>query len=118
MLNISALIDLGGVGLSVEQVKSYAASENIANVNNPNYLTKTADFNALLAATTDAVENNGVAKEDLHKKTDYLLDQPDKKISLDEEVLNLSSAQLRYQVISQIIQKKFGVMDLALGVKR
>lgn len=118
MFPISSVVDLGGVGLSVEQVKSHAASQNIANVNNPNYVTKSVNFNALLDVRNEALKNEGVVTEDLQNKAAYILEQPNKKISLDEEVLNLSNAELRYQVTAQIIQKKFGIMDLVLGVKK
>lgn len=115
---ISSLVDLAGVGLSVEQVKSYAASQNIANVNNSSYVTKAANFSSLLQVAEEAAANKGVAVEDLQNKEAFVVDQPNKKISLDEEVLNLSNAELRYQVTAQIIQKKFGIMDLALGSKK
>lgn len=118
MLPISSLVDLGGVGLSVEQIKSYAASQNIANVNNSSYVAKGVNFNSLLQVCDEAAKNEGLAAEDLQDKSAYIFDQPNKKISLDEEVLNLSNAELRYQVTSQIIQKKFGIMDLVLGVKK
>jgi flagellar basal-body rod protein FlgB len=117
MINISSIVDLGGMGLSVEKVKSYVASENIANANNPNYAAKSIDFKSLL----DISENLNSLNLDgdaLQNNSAFIEEHPGKKVALDEEVLHLSDAELRFQVISDIIQRKFGMMDLVYGAKK
>lgn len=116
MQNIYSVVDLGSVGLSIEQIKSYAASQNIANANSPGYTAKSVNT-GLLLRNLDMTDISSLQQQ-LQKKADYLQEQPGKKIALDDESLNLSSAELRYQVISQIVQKQFGMMDLVFGGKK
>lgn len=117
MTNISSIVDLGGMGLSLEKVKSYVASENIANVNNPNYAAKSINFRSLLDIS-DNLSNQDLTATRLQNNSAYIEEHPGKKIALDEEVLRVSDAELRFQVISDIIQRKFGMMDLVHGAKK
>lgn len=117
MINISSIVDLGGMGLSLEKVKSYVASENIANVNNPNYSAKSTNFRSLLDISEN-LNSQDLNAATLQNNSAYIEDHPGKKIALDEEVLRVSDAELRFQVISDIIQRKFGMMDLVYGAKK
>jgi len=113
MIEISQLIDSGSRALSAEQIKLYAATQNIANVNNPSYVYQAANFKSIMDIGGDTSNLNGV-----FNSADYMESQRGEKVSLDKEVLHLTDSELRYQVIAQVIQRKFGMMDLVIGGKR
>lgn len=116
MESLFSIVDIGRLGLSIEKLKVNVASENIANVNNINYTSKKINFDQLLTVLEGSnsldvsrpieISDSGLAYED-----------PDMRTSLDQEVISLADSEVRYQVIAQSIQKKFGLMDLVIGGK-
>lgn len=116
MSSVYSVIDAAQYGLSVENVKAYVASQNIANVNTPGYIAKTVDANELYSP--DGSQSFQDLLGEAGDLSSQIKEAPGKKISLDTEVVAASDAGLRYQVIAQIIQKKFGMLDLVYGAKR
>lgn len=118
MTSIYSIIDSAQYGLSVESIKAYVATQNIANVNTPGYVAKATNFNSLFKANIS--EHLGsqetITLDD--EISEHIMDAPGKTISLDSEVVAASDAGLRYQVMADIIQKKFGLLDLVYGGKK
>ncbi len=117
MDNIFSIVDLGHVGLSLERLRVSVAAENIANVHNLDYVSKEInkqEFKSLLSSDAVSWDNHAEFKEEIGN----VIDVDGKPINLDGEVLNVSDAEIRYQAIAQMIQKKFGLLELSMGVKK
>lgn len=108
MNSIYSIIDSAQSGLSVESLKAYVATQNIANVNTEGYVKKAANFNSF----SDALNKSEITP------SENLVELPGASISLDSEVIAMTDAGLRYQVIAEMIQKKFGLIELAYGAKK
>ncbi|GGY84952.1 hypothetical protein GCM10011613_32540 [Cellvibrio zantedeschiae] len=114
MTSIYSIIDSAQYGLSVESVKAYVATQNIANANSHGYVAKSAHFDSLVKAD---LGSSGTSTLD-DEISEHVVDATAKKISLDSEVVAASDAGLRYQVIADVIQKKFGLLELVYGGKK
>lgn len=117
MDNIFSIVDLGHLGLSLERLKVGVAAENIANVHNVNYLSKGVnrqEFQSLLRGEEVFRHENGLTEADIER----VIQVDGKSINLDSEVLSVTDAEIRYQAIAQMIQKKFGLLELSMGVKK
>jgi flagellar basal body rod protein FlgB len=119
MENIFAIIDLAKTALSLERTQVSVASENIANISNTGYIAKSVNKNAFLellqsTSSTDAVSGDEINELDSHR---FISEVPTKEIRLDQEVLDISNAEMRYQAIAQMIKGKFGLLELTIGGK-
>lgn len=118
MDGIFSIVDLAHLGLSIEKLKVGVAAENIANVHNVNYSQKVVngeEFQSLLQSDSVFRQDGGLLKEDINSA---VYSNNHSSINLDDEVLSVTNAELRYQAIAQMIQKKFGLIELSMGVKK
>lgn len=119
MDNIFSIINLAKIGLTVEKAKAEVSSHNIANIHKSGVEAREVNFEKLLTAMQEAeksvfADSSSPASID----TDGFVDKKaNGKVNLDQEVSRLTDAEMRYQVIAQTIQKKFGLMDLVIGGK-
>lgn len=119
MDNIFSIINLAKNGLNVEKAKAEVSSHNIANIHKPGAEAREVNFEKLLTAMQEAEK---IAFSDSSSTVSidtsgFVDKKADGKVNLDQEVSRLTDAEMRYQVIAQTIQKKFGLMDLAIGGK-
>jgi flagellar basal body rod protein FlgB len=119
MNNIHSVIDLAQLALGLQKVVVSVAAENIANVNNAQYLTKAVNGTAFLAILEEQRYTGGpLSSESMDvMKSELIAEEIGKEIRLDEEVFNISNAELRYQAISQMISGQLGLLEIATGGK-
>ena len=118
MDNLFSVIEVAKVGLMLEKAKVEVSTMNIASIHNPSYQAKEINFEKMIAEI-DSLNNsedksNSQFVIDVEAISD---DKVDREINLDQEVSRLTDAELRYQTLAQVIQKKFGLMDLIIGGK-
>ena len=118
MDNLFSVIDAARVGLMAEKAKVEVFASNIANVHNSKYTPKEVNFKKLIDAM-ESVENTGYLDEAGSTiETELIVDlKPGATINLDDEVAGMTEAELRYQAIAQLMQKKMGLIDLLIGGK-
>lgn len=92
--------------LAVTNQRETVIASNMANVDTPGYRTKDIDFQHELARAMAAPEGSspGVAVRDVKG----LLERPDgNNVDIDKESLELSEAQLQYQMGTQLMKDRF-----------
>jgi len=119
MDGIFSVVDLAHLGLSLEKLNVGVAAANIANVHNATYSPKIInklEFQSLLEGDLPLQhEGASLSAGDI----DVLITSEEGvAINLDNEVLSVTNAEMRYQAIAQMIQKKFGILELSMGVKK
>jgi flagellar basal-body rod protein FlgB len=119
MENIFAIIDLAKTALNLERTQVSVASENIANINTAGYVSKSvnkAAFLDLLQSTGSSDTTSDTSMSELGAMG-FVSEDPTKEIRLDQEVLDISNAEMKYQAIAQMIKGKFGLLELTIGGK-
>jgi|GEM_PF-5610415 len=118
MENVHGILDLAKLALSTERIKVEAASENIANINTTGYIAKSVNNSGFLNLV-EQFNFSEMAFDSNEIVSDFLVTEDNtKKIRLDQEVFDISNAEMRYQAIAQMIKEKFGLIELTMGVKR
>lgn len=114
MENIYSVIDMGKLGLDIERLKVKVSAENIANVSNSGYVRHVVDFEKILSAFEDVESGSSIDENsvDTMKVRD---DSYGSAIKLDQEVVDITNAEMRYKAIAQMVQKKFGLLELAMN---
>jgi flagellar basal-body rod protein FlgB len=105
MANIPVLSQLESY-LSLTNERATVIASNMANVDTPGYRTKDIDFQHELARamTTPAGNAPQMAVRDVQG----LLERPDgNNVDIDRESMQLSEAQLQYQLGTQLIKDRF-----------
>ena len=92
--------------LSLTSRRETVIASNMANVDTPGYRTKDFDFQQTLARALD--RSNGEPPHVALKDVRGLLERPDgNNVDVDRESLQLSEAQLQYQIGTQVIKNRF-----------
>lgn len=115
MSTLYSIIDLAQLGLSLERLSVKVAAENIANANNAGYIPKQVERASFLEAIASG--NRVLAGSELKLDSEWIVENPSVDIRLDEEVFDLSTSELRYQALTEMLRAKFSLMELAMGVK-
>jgi flagellar basal-body rod protein FlgB len=105
MANVPVLSQLESY-LSLTNRREAVIASNMANVDTPGYRTKDFDFQQALARAMDTSdgETQRVAMHDVQG----LLERPDgNNVDIDRESLQLSEAQLQYQIGTQVMKDRF-----------
>lgn len=120
MENVYGVIDLAKLALNIERTQVSVASENIANINNAGYVAKSVNksefLNLLQSSNFPETAFNSEMNE--IENAQFVTENPLKQIRLDQEVFDISNAEMRYQAIAQMIKEKFGLIELTVGGKR
>lgn len=114
MENIYSVIDMGKLGLDIERLKVKVSAENIANVNNSAYTRQAIDFEKILTAFDDVASGSSIDGDSLEAMS-ISRQSSGGAINLDREVVDITNAEMRYKSIAQIVQKKFGLLELAMN---
>lgn len=115
MDNIYSVIDVGKLGLDIERMKVKVSAENIANVANETFVKQKVDFVKILQAFDDALSGESVDSNSIEKIRSNESASVGEAINLDQEIVDINNAEMRYKVIAQVIQKKFGLLELAMN---
>lgn len=113
MANVPLLSQLESY-LSLTNKRETVIASNMANVDTPGYRTKDFDFQQELVRAMAAPEGSspGVAMRDVKG----LLERPDgNNVDVDKESLELSEAQLQYQMGTQLIKDRFHQLLTAIN---
>jgi flagellar basal body rod protein FlgB len=117
----SLLVDAVSAVMRLEEARAQVAARNIAMANvpgsRPERFDATLQYDKLRAAVLDASRFAGeVAQMADAPVTDYV--QPEAAgvtLSLDAQVLEMSSASARYQALGEGVSRQFALMRLAIG---
>jgi flagellar basal body rod protein FlgB len=115
MSSLYSVIDLAQLGLGFERLSIKVAAENIANVNNASYIPKQVVRASFLEAI--ASDDRAFAVVDSTSDSEWIVENPSVDIRLDDEVFDLSTSEMRYQALAEMLRAKFSLMELAMGVK-
>jgi flagellar basal-body rod protein FlgB len=105
MANVPVLSQLESY-LSLTNRRATVIASNMANVDTPGYRTKDFDFQQALAHAmeTSGGQETPIAVHDVQG----LLERPDgNNVDIDRESLQLSEAQLQYQMGTQVMKDRF-----------
>jgi flagellar basal-body rod protein FlgB len=111
------------LAMSMSQLRADFASQNIANASSPGAQATRVDFGrsqGLLEQAASASASNeqdllvSLSEEASQPSTNKHLDAPGTAINLDEEVADMASANLKYQALTESLNRHFGLMRLAI----
>jgi flagellar basal-body rod protein FlgB len=111
------------LAMSMNQLRAEYASQNIAKASTPGAQATRLDFGfsqGLLdqAAQVSQSGENGLldamAAADTQPQSGEFLAAPGSAINLDEEVADMVSANLKYQTLTESLNRHFGLMRLAI----
>ena len=114
-------IDVAQWGLKIASLRASVAANNIAQANTSGELNK-VDFEKLIGLVNQAVQNGDsqAAVLNMSKSVNIMDVRSDSLFggtSLDDQVVELSSAKGKYKVIADALAKKYGLMSIAGGGK-
>ncbi|SFE39134.1 flagellar basal body rod protein FlgB [Alteribacillus iranensis] len=112
-------------GMAGAQLEQRAISQNIANVDTPNYKAKRAQFRHALDNASHRLEAertmpqhiefgkaNGQAYVSVDKSTDY--NHNGNNVDIDKEMSNLAKNQILYNALADRISSKYGSLKTAV----
>lgn len=112
MIDSISTVELAELALDFQQLKAKVAAENIARANTDGVVQR-VKFDDLLASVS------GLNKEDqpesmlrLQRSLEGSVAVVDEQTTLDQEILELTSARGRYRVIAEALTRKFGMMQI------
>ena len=101
------------IGLTGEAQRQRATSNNIANVNTPNFAATRVEFEGSLARALDSA---GRAKVDISRSAgEPWASLNGNQVSLEEETTTLVKSGLHYEAIVNAINARFGLLGTAIG---
>jgi flagellar basal body rod protein FlgB len=117
MIDTDFTISLSKWGLNLEAHRASLASENIASANIGGKR-KIGDFESMIQSMSSAIDQNDKVTVDsiLNNSATVMESKSNSsfnKISLDEEIMTLSSSTGRYKIIAEALSRKFGLMSIA-----
>ena len=127
--NQSSMLDIMAKSLDAYYLRSETISNNIANVDTPNYKRKDVNFEDLLkkelsTARTSNIGNsnmtstsgiNGIRPEIYSQETDSMYRIDGNNVDIDNEMSELVKNQMRYSVVLSQLNKQFTSMRTAMG---
>ncbi len=116
-MSVAAMIDSTGsaiyAALNGLAARQRVIADNVANVETPGYVAGKVTFeDSLRAAIADG--NPAGATVSTMQSTDPV-NTNGNNVSLDNEVVSLTDTDLRYQLMVQAINQKFGLLRTAIG---
>lgn len=116
MSGLYSVIDLAQIGLAFERLSVKVSAENIASANVAGYTAKQIDRASFVESLGSEILR-GRDYNEASFTSRWVVENSQKEIRLDEEVFSLSTSELRYQALAQMVKAKFSLIDLAMGVK-
>ena len=125
MASSELAIDVTNWAMRLEQLKAEIASRNIATANLSGARAQKVDFAAQLEGLRAALQSSDVKSADI----EGLLNQPIATalagsgslaggVSLDSEVADLTSAELRYKTLAEALSRQLSLLTLAASGKQ
>lgn len=116
-MSVVAMIDSTGSALYAAlnglAARQRVIADNVANVETPGYVAGKVTFeDSLRAAIADG--NPDAATVSTIQSTDPV-NPNGNNVSLDNEVVSLTDTDLRYQLMVQAVNQKFGLLRTAIG---
>ena len=108
------------LAMSMNQLRAEYASQNIARSNTPDAKAIHLDFAHSQSLLEQVVSQKGVDQVSLFDAIASAASSPapsersDAAINLDEEVADMASANLKYQALTESLNRHFGLMRLAI----
>ena len=113
------------LAMSMSQVRADFASQNIAQASTPGAQAVRVDFGLSQGLLEQAISGAGSSDEKslltslseaaLKPASSEHRDAPGTAINLDEEVADMSSANLKYSALTESLNRHFGLMRLAIS---
>ena len=112
------------LAMSMNQIRAEYASQNISKSNTPGAKAVHLDFSHTQGLLEQVVSLSGVDKDSLlgvlakAASTPSFTEKADAfsgAINLDEEVADMASANLKYQALTESLNRHFGLMRLAVA---
>lgn len=128
--NNSALLNVMSKSLDAYYLRNEVISNNIANVDTPNYKRKDVKFEEFLKAELDNANRtsnignsnrtstsgiNGIRPEIYEQETDSMYRIDGCNVDIDNEMSELVKNQMRYSVVLSQVNKQFTAMRTAMG---
>jgi len=111
------------LAMSMNQLRAEYASQNIAKASTPGAQATRLDFGfsqGLLEQATQVSSSgdtgllDALANASAQPQSGERLDAPGSTINLDEEVADMVSANLKFQTLTESLNRHFGLMRLAI----
>ena len=108
------------LALRMSQMQAENASQNISRASTPGAHATAVDFGrsqGLLQAAAEPGDRSALFNalaQSAAGAPGVVQERPTATISLDEEVANMSSATLKYQALTESLNRHFGLMRLAI----
>ncbi len=117
MITNDFTITLAKWSMDVQSQRAKLTASNIANANSTG-IRKTADFDSLINSMSSAIQHRDIPGIDsLLLQSAKVSQSPSSSkfnsVSLDQEILELSSAKGKYKMIAEMLNRKFGLMAIA-----
>lgn len=111
------------LAMSMNQLRAEYASQNIAKAGTPGAQAARLDFGLSQGLLEQAAKTSIAGQGDLlealasaesQPMSSEYLEAPGSAINLDEEVADMASANLKYQTLTESLNRHFGLMRLAI----
>ena len=116
-MSVVAMIDSTGsaiyAALNGLAARQRVIADNVANVETPNYVAGRVSFEDSLRAAIETGDPGGTSV--LTTQSSDPVNPNGNNVSLDKEVVSLTDTDLRYQLMVQAMNQKFGLLRSALG---
>lgn len=89
-------------------------SQNLANVNTPNYMARELSFEKFLSATEGKSNSNNANPYEIQFTEGLAMRADGNNVDLDKELANLKRNDLIYQTLTQLIGAKLDLMKTAI----
>jgi len=112
------------LAMSMNQLRAEYASQNIGKASTPGAQATRLDFGmsqglleqaAQLTQSGDSALLESLSDAAAQPQSGEYLEAPGSSINLDEEVADMASANLKYQALTESLNRHFGLMHLAIS---
>lgn len=108
--------------MDLAQLRQTVASKNIANAHASDYTAQKVDFSAQLASIADAGQDEhklmtalqSVQRQGFTTRDDVAISLLNSTVAMDSQVAEITKNSLQYQSLVEGLNRKFGLMRLAI----